>query len=390
MTVIPKVTGKQIVDEKLKTLYLSARKTDVDRFLQETGDFLHIIHAASRHALEKKLKTDSPDAVFLDVDVPNQYFPETMRKIRTLRKNIPVYVLTRETDFFFQLPPNAPPPDAVFPFPPERDVIREKLAAVQKQNQGESCADAPAAEDFSVPGCYPEGISPAAVKLRRELRQAAETDFNVLLLGETGCGKERAAGAIHFHSARKQHPFRAQNISTLPESIIDSLLFGTTKGCYTGAGDREGLFEQCAGGTLFLDEIGEMDVRLQPKLLRVLEEREVYRLGANAPVKTDFRLICATNRDLQESVHCRTFRADLLYRLDILRIEIPPLRERPEDIPAFLSGLLKKTGKTVSLDALDKLSEYDWPGNIRQLQNCVARAACKTQEEEISADAIVF
>lgn len=390
MTVIPKVTGKQIVDEKLKTLYLSARKTDVDRFLQETGDFLHIIHAASRHALEKKLKTDSPDAVFLDVDVPNQYFPETMRKIRTLRKNIPVYVLTRETDFFFQLPPNAPPPDAVFPFPPERDVIREKLAAVQKRNQGESCADAPAAEDFSVPGCYPEGISPAAVKLRRELRQAAETDFNVLLLGETGCGKERAAGAIHFHSARKQHPFRAQNISTLPESIIDSLLFGTTKGCYTGAGDREGLFEQCAGGTLFLDEIGEMDVRLQPKLLRVLEEREVYRLGAKAPVKTDFRLICATNRDLQESVHCRTFRADLLYRLDILRIEIPPLRERPEDIPAFLSGLLKKTGKTVSLDALDKLSEYDWPGNIRQLQNCVARAACKTQEEEISADAIVF
>lgn len=390
MVVIPKVTGKQIVDEKLKTLYLSARKTDADRFLQETGDFLHIIHAASRRALEKNLKTDSPDVVFLDVDVPNQYFPETMRKIRTLRKNIPVYVLTRETDFFFQLPPNAPPPDAVFPFPPERDVIREKLAAVQKRNQDGSGADAPAAEDFSVPGCYPEGISPAAVKLRRELRQAAETDFNVLLLGETGCGKERAAGAIHFHSARKQHPFRAQNVSTLPESIIDSLLFGTTKGCYTGAGDREGLFEQCAGGTLFLDEIGEMDVRLQPKLLRVLEEREVYRLGAKTPVKTDFRLICATNRDLQESVHCRTFRADLLYRLDILRIEIPPLRERPEDIPAFLSGLLKKTGKTVSLDALDKLSEYDWPGNIRQLQNCVARAACKTQEEEISADAIVF
>ena len=237
---------------------------------------------------------------------------------------------------------------------------------------------------------YPDGISPLAVKLREELSKAAAVDHPVLLLGETGCGKERAAGAIHFHSRRKDGKLRAQNISAIPSTLIDSALFGAVKGSYTGACGSTGLFEQSAGGTLFLDEIGEMDIDLQPKLLRALEEGEIYRVGGKSAIKTNFRLICATNRDLKARVAENKFRSDLYYRLDIIRIEIPPLRKRTEDIPAILADVLRKKRKTLDLSALDKMADYSWPGNIRQLLNCVTRAILKSKKSKITAEDIAF
>ena len=361
------------VDKKPKATYFTHRADDARLLRELTSSFLEFMPAEWGAFSDLCGAGCAPDAVFADVDIPGVYFPDNIRRLRAVCPRAALFVLTREKDFFFQLPPAAPPPDGIFPFPPEPHLIKERIESALPPNR-----------------FYPDGISPLAVKLREELSCAAATDHPVLLLGETGCGKERAAGAIHFHSERKCGKMRAQNISAIPSTLVESVLFGAVKGSYTGACDSTGLFEQSCGGTLFLDEIGEMDIDLQPKLLRALEEGEVYRVGGKSAIKTDFRLICATNRDLKARIAENRFRSDLYYRLDIIRIEIPPLRERLEDIPAIVADVLRKKHKTLALSALDKMAEYSWPGNIRELLNCVARAAIKTQKAEITAEDIVF
>ncbi len=359
--------------KKLKAVYFTHREADVEILQRQTDSFLEVAHAKSGGFFEACGAGCMPDAVFIDVDIPGTYFPDNIRWIRSCSAEMPIFVLTRETDFFFQALPYEFPPDCVFPFPPETDHIKERIENISSSNR-----------------FYPDGISPSAVRLRKEISMAAAVDYPVLLLGETGCGKERVANAIHFHSARKHGPFRAQNISAIPSTLIDSVLFGAVKGSYTGASGSSGLFEQSRGGTLFLDEIGEMDIELQPKILRALEEGEIYRIGGSNAIKTDFRLICATNRDLKSRVLENKFRSDLYYRLDIIRVEIPPLRDRTEDIPSLVRDIMHKNGKTLSLSALDKMAEYSWPGNIRQLLNCVTRAAVRAKGSAITADDIVF
>lgn len=225
------------------------------------------------------------------------------------------------------------------------------------------------------------GESPAFSRALELLRKAAETQVTVLLTGETGVGKERFARSLHAMSPRREGPFVAVNCAALPGDLIESELFGVERGAYTGAhAARAGRFERADGGTLFLDEIGDMPLAAQAKLLRVLQEGEIERLGATAPKRVDVRLVAATNVDLEQAVAQGRFRRDLLYRLNVYPIRIPPLRERPEDIEPLIRQLIRRFaaqhGKhTIGITdrALDVMRHYPWPGNVRELENLIER-----------------
>ena len=226
------------------------------------------------------------------------------------------------------------------------------------------------------------GSSPSMREIFSLLERVAPTDFTVLIEGESGTGKELVAEAIHASSARAEGPLVVVDCSAIARDLIASELFGHTKGAFTGAaGARKGAFEAARGGTLFLDELGELPLDLQPKLLRALESREVKPVGANDTIKTDVRIVAATNRTLAHEVRAGSFREDLYYRFAVIRVALPPLRERPEDIEPlvehFLRGARKLTGREsveISYKTMDKLKRHKWPGNVRELKNFVERA----------------
>ena len=221
--------------------------------------------------------------------------------------------------------------------------------------------------------------------LRQALKQVeivAPTDATVLVLGETGTGKELIARAIHDASPRRQRPFIKMNCAAIPSSLLESELFGHERGAFTGAvAQRIGRFELADGGTLFLDEVGEIPLELQPKLLRVLQEREFERIGGTRTLRVDVRLVAATNRDLREMVGTQRFRDDLYYRLNVFPVAIPPLRERPEDIEAlvhhFVHQFARRMNRDIDLipkETLDALRRHPWSGNVRELENVIQRA----------------
>jgi transcriptional regulator with PAS, ATPase and Fis domain len=238
------------------------------------------------------------------------------------------------------------------------------------------------------------GSSPAAVEVKRQARRVAQTDSTVLLLGETGTGKELLAHGIHAASARAAKPFVAVNIAAVPEALLEAEFFGVAPGAYTGADrkGRDGKFMAAEGGTLLLDEIGDMPLALQSKLLRVLQEQELEPLGSNQVRRIDVRVIAATSRDLAAMVAAGSFRADLYYRLNVLPIRLPPLRERLGDLEALVEALAediaRRTGlphKSLSPDALDLLARHDWPGNIRELRNVLEQATLMTDDAVLGA-----
>ena len=225
-----------------------------------------------------------------------------------------------------------------------------------------------------------------------QLERAAGLEMTVLLLGETGTGKELAARAIHQRSARKQKRFVAINCGALPAELVESELFGHARGSFTGAATAKmGLFEEASGGTLFLDEIGELPLPVQVKLNRVLQEKEVRRVGDNAAIKIDARIVCATHRDLKAEVQAGRFREDLFYRVHVLPLRLPPLRERTEDIPLLAMHFLDRHARAYHRDltgfepdALQALAAYAWPGNVRELENAVERSAASALGQQIA------
>jgi len=220
--------------------------------------------------------------------------------------------------------------------------------------------------------------------------QVAQSNATVLILGESGTGKELIAKAIHFNSPRKDKPFVTVNCPSIPDNLMESELFGHVKGAFTGAiRDRKGKFELADGGTIFLDEIGDLKEDVQAKLLRVLQEREIERLGESHPIKVEVRVVAATNKDLDKLVRKGNFREDLYYRLSVVPITIPPLRERKEDIPYLVEFFIQKYGEGRSLEVdpaiFPALQNYDWPGNVRELENAVERALALSQDDAISS-----
>ncbi len=230
------------------------------------------------------------------------------------------------------------------------------------------------------------GKSSKMVQLFEQIQLIAESKSSVLLIGESGTGKELIASAIHYNSPRKEMPFIKINCAAIPETLLESELFGYKKGAFTGAlSDKKGKFEIANGGTIFLDEIGELNLSLQAKLLRVLQEKEIEPIGGS-PKKIDIRIIAATNANLEELIQEKKFRADLYYRLNVIRLEIPPLRERKEDIllltKFFIDKYSKENGKEITgitPEAVKLLESYDWPGNVRELENVIERAIVLNQ-----------
>jgi len=322
------------------------------------------------------------DLVISDIQMPGVNGIELLAGIMKLTPEVPVLMITA-----FATAEQAV--DAIklgafhyFTKPFNNDEIRALVRnALEKRELKQENTllkkDAHARDGF----CGIIGKSPRMRELFVLIQKVAESLSSVLIMGESGTGKELAARAIHSSSARRTKPFVAVNCGAIPETLIESELFGHKKGAFTGAvADRPGLFEQADGGTLFLDEIGELPLLLQTKLLRVLQEREFRRVGDSVVRKTDVRVLTASNRDLQEQVSSGSFREDLFYRINVVQIVMPPLRERIEDIPPLIEFFFRKycnqdhSGETITPAALKLLMNYAFPGNIRELENLVERS----------------
>jgi len=366
------------------------------RLLFERAEFT--VHTATSGALALDvLRSEPVDVLLTDLMMPGMSGQELLQNARTLRSDLDVVVMTafgtvenavaamREGAYdFIQKPFKSALVTRVVERCMERRNLRAENLMLRRT----------LAETGSVRGRPIIGRSPAMLALMETVRQAAASTASVIVHGESGTGKELIARALHEGSARIQGPLVAVNCAALPESILESELFGHEKGAFTGATEQKvGRIERAHGGTLFLDEISEMSPKVQAKLLRVLQEGELDRVGGDRPVQVDFRLVCATNQDLEALVKDGGFREDLYYRLNVITIDLPPLRERREDIALlsdhFCRHFARKNAKPIegfSDDARAALSQYDWPGNVRELENVVERAIVLSRDAVIGAD----
>lgn len=347
-------------------------------------DDYEVITAEDGMTALETLDTDrySIDVVFLDVRMPGMNGLEVLKKIRGKRRNLPVIIMTAFSDSETAI--KAMKEGAfdylIKPLDGEllKDVIEKAVSSARLQHAAFCCKT----EDLPLEAETIVGRSQPILEVCKMIGQAADSDVPVLITGESGVGKELVARAIYNHSNRKGENFMAVNCAALPEGIIESELFGSEKGAFTGADKRRiGRFEQCHGGTIFFDEIGDMNVITQAKLLRVLQDGTFERLGSNETLKTDVRIIAASNKNLHEEVKNGNYREDLYHRLNVFSIHIAPLRERKEDIPELakyiISRLVRKTNKDIkgiSPETIKLLEQYDWPGNVRELENVIKRA----------------
>jgi two-component system nitrogen regulation response regulator GlnG len=324
-----------------------------------------------------------PDVVVLDIHLPDQSGLETFRRIHAIDARIPVIVITGHgtTDLAIEAMKLGAYEFLLKPLEltPLRELVARAFTISRLMHVPVVVADdepTTEASDVLVGRC------PAMQAVYKAIGRVASQDVTVLILGESGTGKELVARAIYRHSRRAQGPFLAINCAAIPESLLESELFGHEKGAFTGAErKRIGKFEQCSGGTLFLDEIGDMTPLTQSKLMRVLQEQRFERVGGNETITTDVRILAATNRDLEKLVESGQYRSDLYYRLGVFTIKLPPLRERMEDLPVLVEHFLKRFARELGKDVqraapetLAILAQYPWPGNLRELQSVLKQA----------------
>ena len=321
------------------------------------------------------------DAVITDITMPGMSGMEVLAKVRQRVPTIPVIVITAYGTIESAVEAMKQGAFDYITKPFNRDELRltlEKAIKMRRLEKENVELRAEVTDRYSF-----ESIICSCEKMKEVLDLAgrvAASDASLLITGESGTGKELLAKGVHFNSRRANGPFVAVNCAAIPEALIESDLFGHVKGSFTGAvRDKEGKFELADGGTLFLDEIGDLRIDLQAKILRALQEREVDRIGGGKPVSVDVRVIAATNKDIERAVKDGAFREDLYYRLNVITLFIPPLRDRKEDIPVLAGHFLKKfnTEADVRMDgsALSVLTAYGWPGNVRELENVIERAS---------------
>lgn len=344
---------------------------------------------------------ENPDLVTLDYNLPDMKGEEAFVKIKDMNPDIEVIVISEQgsIDTAVELLKMG-----AFDYMTKAEDIQDRLMnTVQNVRKNSSLKSRIVSLEKEVQKKYEFGntiigTSPAIKKVFSMMEKAIKTNITVTITGETGTGKEVVAKAVHFNSRRKDKPFVPVNMAAIPSELIEAELFGHEKGAFTGANNRRiGKFEEAHEGTLFLDEIGEMDITFQAKLLRALQEKEIIRIGSNKIVKTDCRIIVATNRNLIEEVKNGNFREDLYYRLFGLPIELPPLRERGKDIILlsrfFLSNFARDNELpeyTLTPAAQKKLLSYKYPGNIRELKSIVELSAVMSNGSEIDEDVITF
>jgi two-component system, NtrC family, nitrogen regulation response regulator GlnG len=320
------------------------------------------------------LERGRPDALITDIRMPGVNGLELLDDIHARYPDLPVIIMTAHSDLDSAV---AAYQGGAFEYLPKPFDVDEAVALVQRavvhrrRQQGSVAPDAP----MQTPEII--GEAPAMQEVFRAIGRLSRSNITVLINGESGTGKELVAHALHRHSPRKDAPFIALNMAAIPRDLLESELFGHERGAFTGAQNRRiGRFEQADGGSLFLDEIGDMPAELQTRLLRVLADGEFYRVGGHTPVKVDVRIIAATHQNLEQLVKDGRFREDLYHRLNVIRIHIPALRERREDIPLLLRFFLDRAAqelnaepKVVRSDVNNYLAQLDWPGNVRQLEN---------------------
>lgn len=333
-----------------------------------------------------------PDLVLMDIRMGGMNGLETLRRIREIDSKLLVILMTaygttqtaieamKLGAYDYLLKP--------FDIPKLKEIVHNALKAAHDMRQVVSYQPLLESED------YEQGIvgrSEAMQQVFKMIGQVAASDATSLITGESGTGKELVARAIYHHSNRSEKPFLAVNCAAIPEQLLESELFGHERGAFTGAtNQRIGKFEQCNGGTIFLDEIGDMTPPTQTKILRVLQSGAFERVGGNTSIKVDVRVLAATNKPLEEAVAARQFREDLFYRLNVVRIHIPPLRERREDVRLLVNYFLKKFArdqkgapKSISSSVLKALEQYHWPGNVRELENVIRRALVVSKGDAI-------
>jgi two-component system, NtrC family, nitrogen regulation response regulator GlnG len=322
------------------------------------------------------LRRDTPDVLITDIRMPGASGLELLKRIRDARPALPVIVMTAHADLGNAVSAYE---GGAFEYLPKPFDIDQAVALVRRAASGALGAGSEGAAAPRIPELL--GRAPAMQQVFRAIGRLARSSVTVLITGESGTGKELVARALHEHSPRSGRTFVALNTAAIPADLLESELFGHERGAFTGAdAQRRGRFEQADGGTLFLDEIGDMSMPLQTRLLRVLAEGEFYRVGGQTPIRVDVRVIAATHQNLEERVARGLFREDLFHRVNVIRIELPPLRARAEDIPDLLAHYMLIAAhelgvepKALAADALARLAAHDWPGNVRELVNLCRR-----------------
>lgn len=379
-----------VVDDEPTVLYMFTR-------LLRSDDMV-LLTASSGEEAVGLLSECQADAVVLDVVLPDRSGLDVFREIRVLDPRLPVIFMTaggtsdtaieamKLGAFEYLLKP--------LDFPKVRAVIERALAT--RRLMCDPVTLSLKASESATPGNVLIGRAPAMQEVYKAVGRVAPQMVTVLVRGESGTGKELVARAVYQHSRRSAGPFLVVNCAAIPETLLESELFGHEKGAFTGAERRRiGKFEQCSGGTLFLDEIGDMPMSLQSKILRVLQDQHFERVGGNETVRTDVRIIAATNRNLEAMVAQGTFRPDLYYRLNVYAITLPPLVERLDDLDDLVAHFIAmanmefdKQVRTVAPDCMELLRQYAWPGNVRELQSVIRRAVLGTTGPVLIADCL--
>src|SRR5437762_5875710 len=369
----------------------------LEQLLSEEG--FTVLEASTGTEVVDKVKESSPDLVIMDVRMPELDGIEALSRLKASNPKTAVLIMTAfgssnaairamELGAFdyitkpFELEKISHTVKRVLDYQDltqEVEVLRDEISTLVQTERI-------------------VGNSPAMQEVYKTIGKVAKADATVLITGESGTGKELVAEALHFNSNRRSGPLVKVSCAALPETLLEAELFGHEKGSFTGAmTQRRGRFEMADKGTIFLDEIGEMTVPTQTKLLRVLQERKIERIGSNVPIKVDIRIIVATNKDLQRQVEQSKFRDDLYYRLNVINIHMPPLRDRKEDIPSLVEHFLAKhrysataQPAAISEEAIRRLMEYNWPGNVRELENVIERAVVLSRGQIITSRELPF
>jgi DNA-binding NtrC family response regulator len=357
--------------------------------LSEEG--YEVLSSTNVEYASKVINSEDIDTVITDVRMPGSDGMRLFDYIGEIKPDIPVVFLTaygtletaidamtRGAFYYFTKPPDYVKLKGIVARAVEQHQLKREINLLKNRLADESC------------GYRIIGNTPASRKVYETIEAVKDSMSNVFICGEPGTGKELTARALHYRSLRSAMPFVAVNCAAIPKELIEVELFGCEKGAFTGAVSRRtGKFEEAANGVIFLDEISELELSMQAKLLRVLQEREIERIGSNKKIKVEFRLISATNRNLAEEVNEGRFREDLYYRINVIEIRVPPLRERKDDIPllatAFLDECCVREKKNIgfSRDVLQAFNAYHWPGNVRQLRNIIERAVILTRGNQI-------
>jgi len=378
----------------MSRLLLIDDEEDVRYSLERTlaAEGLDLATAASGEEGLKVIPKFRPDLVLMDVRMTGMTGLETLRKIRQTDPKLLVILMTaygttqtaieamKLGAYDYLLKP--------FDIPKLKNLVASALKAARDMKQVVSYEPLLESEDYEL-GVV--GRSEAMQQVFKLIGQVAASDATALVTGESGTGKELVARAIYHHSDRNNQPFLAVNCAAIPEQLLESELFGHEKGAFTGATvQRIGKFEQCNNGTIFLDEIGDMTPATQTKILRVLQSGTFERVGGNTPMKVNVRVIAATNKPLEAAVAARQFREDLFYRLNVVRIQMPPLRDRRDDIPLLVNYFLKKLAreqgrgpKSIAASVIKTMEKYHWPGNVRELENAIRRAHVMAKTDAI-------